>query len=113
MAQATCIKVPTIAVSGDVSEADAVHLSGEIMNSLRTGKVFVVLDLSAATYVERKAIKILMNRAERLQEYNGGLKIVGRQHILNLFVYSIGTRDVALCQTMVEAMEQIKEETYQ
>ncbi len=67
-----CGDVAVLAVGGEVDYSASPQLREVIASHIKTGKRHLVIDLSAATFIDSTTIGVLVGAATRLQEAGGG-----------------------------------------
>jgi anti-sigma B factor antagonist len=99
--------VTTLVVTGEVDYGASPHLRERIHSAIRTGGRYLVLDLSAVTFIDSSAIGVLIGAATRLQESaSGSLAIVCAQEnerVLRIFDIAGVASLIALYPTQDDA----------
>lgn len=102
----TPIRIQVLRLRGEITLEDAAKLKNLIAEYLKAGNVHVVLSLKAVTHVHLSGMPILVERARRLREYGGDLKLVGVSTYLRHILELAGcNKEFDFCATEEEAQE--------
>src|SRR5207245_4107596 len=94
-----------IAVRGEIHVTTAPEFSRRLNKAIRTGKLFIVLDLSDTTFIDSTGLSVLLNELRRIHRMRGRLTVVcANPTVLRLFQVTrldstfdiVPTRDQAL-----------------
>lgn len=82
------IRVQVLRLRGELNLEDMLKIKQLLGEYLKGGLVHVILNLENVTHVHLSGLPVLVERAQRLREYGGDMKLVGLSpylsHILDL-----------------------------
>lgn len=77
MATETALRVQILRLRGELSLEDTLRVKHLVGEYLHAGLIHVVLDLTKVTHVHLAGLPVLGERAQKLRQYGGDLKLVG------------------------------------
>ena len=82
------IRIQVLRLRGELNLEDMLKIKALVAEYLKAGLVHVVLNVENVSHMHLAGLPVLVERAQRLREYGGDLKLVGLtpylSHILNL-----------------------------
>ncbi len=102
----TCDDVVVLAVGGEIDYAASPQLRERILAHIKADRRRLVLDLSAATFIDSTAIGVLTGAATKLREADGGSLAVVCTHenVLQIFTISGLESMISLYSSCEEAL---------
>ncbi len=98
------IRIQVLRLRGELTLEDALKIKNLIAEYLKGGLVHVVLNLENVSHIHLSGLPVFIERARRLREYGGDLKLVGLSAYLNHILELAGaTRDFDFCRSEEEA----------
>lgn len=83
-------QITIVRADGELGLSEFAAISDELFRLTHEGKTRIVLDLSGATHVDYRGIRMLGVRAELLRRAGGGLKLCGLTDYLERIVRASG-----------------------
>jgi anti-sigma B factor antagonist len=66
-----------VPAEGELDLYAAPALRDQLLSAVNNGKHFLVLDLSAVTFIDSSGFAVLVGALKRVRAYGGGLRVVG------------------------------------
>lgn len=99
-----------LALNGEITLEDCLKIKNLLKEYIMAGRVRVALDLSKVTHIHLAGLPALVERAQRLREYDGGLKLVGLSTYLRHIFQLAGALDqFDVCANVDEAQKHFEE----
>jgi anti-anti-sigma factor len=98
------IRIQVLRLRGELNLEDALKIKNLISEYLKGGLVHVVLNLESVSHIHLSALPVLVERARRLREYSGDLKLVGlSSYLMHILELAGNSRDFDFCRSEEEA----------
>ncbi len=100
----TAIRIQVLRLRGELNLEDALKIKNLVGEYLKAGLVHVVLNLENVSHVHLAGLPVLGERAQRLREYGGDLKLVGLSpYLRHIFDLAGASPLFDFCRTEEEA----------
>jgi anti-sigma B factor antagonist len=98
------IRIQVLRLRGELTLEDSLKIKNLLAEYLKAGLVHVVLNLENVSHVHLSGLPVFVERAKRLREYGGDLKLVGlSQYLTHILELAGCSRDFDLCRSEEEA----------
>lgn len=98
------IRIQVLRLRGELNLEDMLKIKTLVAEYLKAGLVHVVLNLENVSHVHLAGLPVLSERAQRLREYGGDLKLVGLSpYLRHIFDLAGATPQFDLCKNEEEA----------
>jgi len=100
------IRIQVLRLRGELNLEDMLKIKTLVAEYLKAGLVHVVLNLENVSHVHLAGLPVLSERAQRLREYGGDLKLVGMSaYLRHIFDLAGATPQFDLCGSEEEAAD--------
>ena len=98
------IRIQVLRLRGELNLEDMLKIKTLVAEYLKAGLVHVVINLENVSHVHLAGLPVLSERAQRLREYGGDLKLVGLSpYLRHIFDLAGATSQFDLCKNEEEA----------
>ncbi len=98
------IRIQVLRLRGELNLEDMLKIKTLVAEYLKAGLVHVVINLENVSHVHLAGLPVLSERAQRLREYGGDLKLVGLSpYLRHIFDLAGATPQFDLCKNEEEA----------
>ncbi|HTB33905.1 MAG TPA: STAS domain-containing protein [bacterium] len=98
------IRIQVLRLRGELNLEDMLKIKTLVAEYLKAGLVHVVINLENVSHVHLAGLPVLGERAQRLREYGGDLKLVGLSpYLRHIFDLAGATPQFDLCKNEEEA----------
>ena len=98
-------------IKGEIDLEDSLQLSTLISEELKKGITKIVLDLSKVDHLHVQGIPFLAERAYRLREYGGDMKLVGAsEYLKNVIILTEFQQAFDYCKSEGDAIKKFENE---
>jgi anti-sigma B factor antagonist len=98
------IRIQVLRLRGELNLEDMLKIKTLVAEYLKAGLVHVVINLENVSHVHLAGLPVLSERAQRLREYGGDLKLVGLSpYLRHIFDLAGSTPQFDLCKNEEEA----------
>jgi anti-anti-sigma factor len=98
------IRIQVLRLRGELNLEDMLKIKTLVAEYLKAGLVHVVVNLENVSHVHLAGLPVLSERAQRLREYGGDLKLVGLSpYLRHIFDLSGASANFDFCKTEEEA----------
>lgn len=102
------LQVQCLRLRGELDLTDLTKIAALLSEYMTQGLVLVVLDLSHVNHIHLAGLPMLVNRAQRLREYGGDLKLAGAsEYVKHLFELAGYVSQFDFCANEDDAMRRI------
>ena len=103
--------IQIIKLRGELNLEDILKVRNLINEYMKSGAIHIIVELTEATHVHLSGIPVLVERADRLREYGGDLKLVGlSQYLRHIIDLSGASSRFDFCATEEEAVSKFQKE---
>jgi len=100
------IRIQVLRLRGELNLEDMLKIKTLVAEYLKAGLVHVVLNLENVSHVHLAGLPVLSERAQRLREYGGDLKLVGLSpYLKHIFDLAGASPAFDFCRSEEEASE--------
>jgi len=100
------VKIQTLKLRGELTIEDMLKIKGLVAEYLKAGLVHVVLNLENVSHVHLAGLTVLVERAQRLRDYSGDLKLVGLSpYLKHIFDLAGASRHFDFCANEEDAIK--------
>jgi anti-sigma B factor antagonist len=100
------IRIQVLRLRGELTLEDALKIKNLIAEYLKGGLVHVVLNLENVSHIHLSGLPVFVERARRLREYGGDLKLVGLStYLMHILELAGNSRDFDFCRSEEEASQ--------
>lgn len=98
------IRIQVLRLRGELTLEDSLKIKTLIGEYLKGGLVHVILNLENVSHIHLSGLPVFVERARRLREYGGDMKLVGLSAYLNHILELAGvSKDFDFCRNEEEA----------
>lgn len=90
------VNVHVLRLAGEITLHDVMNLKTMLAEYMKAGRPCVALDFTRVTHLHLSAVPVLVERAQRLREYGGDLKIFAMSSYLNRIADLAGLKPAIL-----------------